>query len=1657
MSRVTPKLLGILALLLPASPSRAQAPNHTWVRSYDNQSPTGERPLASVADASGNLFVGGQTQNAAGNIDWLIAKFSAATGDVLWKVQYDGSAAGADVLRVMRVDLNGDLIVAGTQRTNPGAATALRLAKYSGATGAELSVQSLPTTAIPVAAAFDGAGDVVFTGIVQTGSSFTRNIYTGKMSATTGALLWSKSYDNPAAANAIDEGTCIAVDSADNVIVGGKSEHTPGSSDYDIIVAKYSGLDGTPAWTPQRYNGTSTNARDEASLVTVDLTDDIVVAGITNGSSYDFYTGKFSGSTGAPIWTRVLANASLGSDRVNAVTVDAANNVIVAGALARSSGESAGYLAKYAAATGATIWERTREKQSGTQEFNEGFAVRVLPGGDLLYGGTVQGAVATDLYFARLDGSTGTPVWEQTYDSDEDESARQIVTDGLGNALVVGLVANSRASVGDLYLVKYALVDGAIAWEREFGLFTTGKDDVGNAVAVDADDDVIVTGYSVGFGRDIYTAKYANVNGALLWERRVVGSSGRDDEGSAIAVDAAGDVFVAGYTTNLANNTDLYTAKYDGTTGTQKWERIFAGSGNTQEKVEALALDAAGNVFVLGILRPTSAASSSSAEGPIYVAKYNGSTGAIVWSHTTTETVPLTFGVSPYPLHLAVDSAGLATFGASVVGDRISGLLSTDVLIRKLATDGTQAWQKTFRGVDFGNDHLDGLAVNAGDEIVASLQVQAAINTTESRLARYAANGNVLLNATTATAGRLTLDPAGQPLLLTDAAPSVTIPGNNGTVYAVPFYFASDDDLSVQKDPASGGNVNLVKGTDYTVSGAGNPGGGSITTTAAIADTDSLIVTRHVYNRVLKLASGDASVTWDKEFPLGTRFALSTFGRAIRADSAGNAIVLSGPFQRVTSLASADGGIIYNVTGPATLGRGLALGSDGLPIVTGTGLLNNDPTVGLNDSPIDNDFITVKFGPVYGGLAIQTLEPTNVTQTTATLRAQVNPAGLATSVEFFVDGTSVGSVSAGSGTSPVIVEKQITTFPRTAQIGSLGTNTSGSAPGGNVLLVAPNRRPTTQPDTVTLTSLLTQFTPQQNDSDPDGDPITITQVGFPRYGDATILAGGTKVAYAPYQDYPGTDTFSYVVTDSFGGSSVGRVTITGFLSGATIVYSSGGTVPGAAGAGLDAASKWKTFGAPCISKGGSLTFLATVLAPTKPVSLLFGPANQPVAVVGKPVTGIADAVYAKLGDPVCGEGANGVKIAWLATIKGTTRTAGIAASNDSVLMSDIKAAGLGAVAREGSALVFTSGTPAGLVVKSIDQIAMDGDGQLYAVITLKMGVAGVTKDDDTIIVRWSRTTTELALRENAAINFDNADHFVKTIAAFTPAKETLAAARGPVLAGGARPSFRLAFKDGTQAIYRVPDVVGNTAAVVQAFTGDEPPGLTGAKFSTFGFPAGGPIATYLTNLAIGPGSVSKTNDVVLVGPTTAGGPVTDTIAFREGGELPGDSQVKTIAFTEPLGGEDNGLVTFATLTGTGVGSTNKRALLWHKADGAKTVAARLGKTLPNVDNATLLSIGAFAHPSAGSGLAHGPVFLAKLKNVPAARAQALLGVSTAGTIESGLRGGDSIGGKTVKSFTTFSTAATSRAQGRSMSARGEVVALVTFTDKTSALVKVTFP
>jgi len=88
-----------------------------------------------------------------------------------------------------------------------------------------------------------------------------------------------------------------------------------------------------------------------------------------------------------------------------------------------------------------------------------------------------------------------------------------------------------------------------------------------------------------------------------------------------------------------------------------------------------------------------------------------------------------------------------------------------------------------------------------------------------------------------------------------------------------------------------------------------------------------------------------------------------------------------------------------------------------------------------------------------------------------------------------------------------------------------------------------NGPPVAEDDTYSVDAgVATELDVLANDSDPDGDTLTITAVTGAANG-STVLAGGV-LTYTPNAGFTGDDTFTYTVSDGNDHSDTATVTVT---------------------------------------------------------------------------------------------------------------------------------------------------------------------------------------------------------------------------------------------------------------------------------------------------------------------------------------------------------------------------------------------------------------------------------------------------------------------------------------------------------------------------------
>jgi streptogramin lyase len=102
----------------------------------------------------------------------------------------------------------------------------------------------------------------------------------------------------------------------------------------------------------------------------------------------------------------------------------------------------------------------------------------------------------------------------------------------------------------------------------------------------------------------------------------------------------------------------------------------------------------------------------------------------------------------------------------------------------------------------------------------------------------------------------------------------------------------------------------------------------------------------------------------------------------------------------------------------------------------------------------------------------------------------------------------------------------------------------GSDEGTVSITVERNRAPTPNSDTLGVsTNTSNSVNVLENDTDPDGDPLTVTGGTDGAYGNVSCTAAGV-CTYSPNTGFKGADQFTYTVSDGNGGTATGYVAVT---------------------------------------------------------------------------------------------------------------------------------------------------------------------------------------------------------------------------------------------------------------------------------------------------------------------------------------------------------------------------------------------------------------------------------------------------------------------------------------------------------------------------------
>ncbi|NBV21840.1 MAG: hypothetical protein EBS05_07955 [Proteobacteria bacterium] len=396
---------------------------------------------------------------------------------------------------------------------------------------------------------------------------------------------------------------------------------------------------------------------------------------------------------------------------------------------------------------------------SGT---DAGKAVAVDQAGNVFIGGYYSGTAsfgtntltsngAQDGFLAKYD-STGQLLWVRSLGGPGYDVVNALAVDTNGNCYVIGnyegtaalgsltLTNTSATSFSDVFIAKFD-GNGTGVWARTLGV--VAANDLGTALSLDGAGNVYIAGQSTlasfnrvaltNYGR-IFLAKYDNA-GNPLWARKAgAGTGGPADQATAVAADAAGNVYLAGVFSSATANfsgslaltnvggADGFLARYD-SNGVVQWAQSIAGPQD--DRPNGVAVDTAGNAYVVGeftsaLQLPGTNLTTGVGDQNIFLARFDA-TGATTWAQQAGGTLQdsaraVTVDASNR-VFVAGYFSGATTFGA----DTLVSISNTfDAFVAQLDTNGTFAFAQQAGGGDLGGDYALAVAADTnGSPVIA--------------------------------------------------------------------------------------------------------------------------------------------------------------------------------------------------------------------------------------------------------------------------------------------------------------------------------------------------------------------------------------------------------------------------------------------------------------------------------------------------------------------------------------------------------------------------------------------------------------------------------------------------------------------------------------------------------------------------------------------------------------------------------------------------------------------------------------------------------------------------------------------------------------------------------------------------------------------------
>lgn len=440
--------------------------------------------------------------------------------------------------------------------------------------------------------------------------------------------------------SSFESGNGIALDASGNIYVTGTTQSTnypttagsyDGSSNgsVDIFVSKFN-PSGT-ALLYSTYIGGSDN--DQSNDIAVDGSGNAYITGFTKSTNFPVTSGVFQNAYGG------------GSDDVFVTKLNSSGTALVFSTFVGGSGRDIGRAIVIDASGNSYI---TGITESANYDITSGVFQNTNAGGG-------------DIFITKVN-SSGTALLYSTYIGGTAlEDANDIVIDGSGNAYITGYAVSTNYDItagayqttfggafffGDAIVTKINSTGSALVFSTYLG---GSDDDFGQGIAIDASNNVYITGYTYSGNYDLQSAFQSTLSGftdAVVTKLNSTGTGllfstylggGDEDGGNAIAVNSNNQAVICGGT--WSTDFDITSGSFQTTNngGYECFVTMFSSAGNTlsyssyfggtsTDVAKNVCLDNGGNPYITG----STESSNFDITSGVYQSALGGGTDAFV-------------------------------------------------------------------------------------------------------------------------------------------------------------------------------------------------------------------------------------------------------------------------------------------------------------------------------------------------------------------------------------------------------------------------------------------------------------------------------------------------------------------------------------------------------------------------------------------------------------------------------------------------------------------------------------------------------------------------------------------------------------------------------------------------------------------------------------------------------------------------------------------------------------------------------------------------------------------------------------------------------------------------------------------------------------------